>query len=157
MVIRFGTDSLGPVLQLKNKGKLVFTNGCFDLLHGGHVQYLKEAAALGESLIIGLNSDDSVRRLKGRERPILSQEERASILTALWAVKAVVIFSQDTPLELIQAIVPDTLVKGGDWSVEQIVGSEFVLKNGGTVKSLPYLEGSSTTGIVERVLERYSG
>jgi len=154
MILRFGLDSLQPVLALKEKGSLVFTNGCFDLLHGGHVQYLQEAAALG-NLVVGLNSDDSVRGLKGEKRPILTQAERASVLFALKGVQAVVIFDQETPLELIKTLGPDILVKGGDWAVGEIVGSEFVLERGGEVRSLPFLPGSSTTGIVERVLERY--
>ena len=128
--------------------KLVFTNGCFDILHSGHVLYLEEAKSLGDILIVGLNSDDSVRRLKGESRPINSQQDRAIVLAALSSVDFVIIFEDDTPLELIKIIKPDILVKGGDWAIPDIVGSDFVLQNGGEVKSLKFIEGKSTTNIV---------
>lgn len=132
--------------------RIVFTNGCFDLLHRGHVTYLQEAAALGDRLVIGLNSDNSVRRQgKGPERPLNDQDSRAKVLSALRLVDAVVIFDEDTPLALIEAIVPDVLVKGGDWSEDRIVGAEVVRKNGGEVKSLALVEGFSTTALVEKV------
>ena len=132
--------------------RIVFTNGCFDLLHRGHVTYLQEAAALGDRLVIGLNSDNSVRRQgKGPERPLNDQDSRAKVLSALRLVDAVVIFEEDTPLALIEAIVPDVLVKGGDWSEDRIVGAEVVRKNGGEVKSLALVEGFSTTALVEKV------
>ncbi|MEI7973713.1 MAG: D-glycero-beta-D-manno-heptose 1-phosphate adenylyltransferase [Bdellovibrio sp.] len=129
--------------------RIVFTNGCFDLLHVGHVRYLQEAKSLGDFLFVGLNSDASVRRLKGAERPIQCQNDRAEILLALRCVDWVSIFDEDTPLELIRQVKPQILVKGGDWKPEQIVGSNFVLEYGGEVKSLGFSEGRSTTKIIE--------
>jgi len=130
--------------------KIVFTNGCFDLLHAGHIQYLTGAAALGAVLIVGLNSDASVLRLKGEGRPINSQDDRAIILAALSVVTYVVLFSEDTPLSLIQSIVPDILVKGGDYDPHQIVGADVVRKAGGTVTVLPFVDGKSTTAMIDR-------
>ena len=135
--------------------KIVFTNGCFDILHVGHVRYLAEARSLGDCLVVGLNSDSSVKGLKGPSRPVTSQEDRKEMLMALRSVDEVVIFDEPTPLELIKKIQPDILVKGGDWSVDQIVGSEVVLEKGGTVLSLPFHLGNSTTGIIEKVLKAY--
>ena len=129
----------------------VFTNGCFDLLHVGHVRYLQEAKAQGDVLVLGLNSDRSVKELKGPTRPIQKQEDRAEILAALESVDFVCVFDESTPIKLIEAITPDVLVKGGDWKAEQIVGSEHVLKNGGEVKSLIFIDGKSTTKIVEKM------
>ncbi|MDW7709858.1 MAG: D-glycero-beta-D-manno-heptose 1-phosphate adenylyltransferase [Deferrisomatales bacterium] len=134
--------------------RLVFTNGCFDILHPGHVTYLEAARDLGDLLVVGLNSDESVRRLKGASRPLLPQDDRATVLAGLRSVDFVVTFEEDTPLRLIQELVPDVLVKGGDWPVEGIVGREVVEAAGGRVVTIPFLEGRSTTGIVERVLER---
>ena len=131
--------------------RIVFTNGVFDLLHRGHVEYLEEAAALGDRLVIGINSDASVRRLKGAERPLTPQSERAELLEALACVDLVVVFDEDTPERLIQEIAPDVLVKGGDWAVERIVGKEFVEARGGQVLSVPLREGLSTTALLERV------
>ncbi|MCB0765982.1 MAG: D-glycero-beta-D-manno-heptose 1-phosphate adenylyltransferase [Flavobacteriales bacterium] len=132
--------------------RIVFTNGCFDILHRGHVEYLQEAAALGDRLIIGVNSDDSVRRLgKATDRPFNDQDSRAKVLTGLRQVDAVVIFDQDTPLELIQVIGPDVLVKGGDWKEEQIVGADVVKARGGEVRSLKLVDGFSTTALVEKI------
>jgi len=132
--------------------RIVFTNGVFDILHRGHVEYLREAAALGDRLIIGLNSDASVRRLgKAPDRPMNDQESRAKVLAALRLVDAVVIFDQDTPLELIQAIGPDMLVKGGDWTEDRIVGAEVVKARGGAVRSLKLIDGFSTTALVEKI------
>lgn len=132
--------------------RIVFTNGCFDILHRGHVEYLQEAAALGDRLVIGLNSDASVRRQgKGADRPINDQESRAKVLAALRLVDAVVIFEEDTPLNLIEAARPDVLVKGGDWSADRIVGAESVKAWGGEVRSLSLVEGFSTTALVERI------
>lgn len=140
--------------ELKQKGKkIVFTNGCFDIIHYGHVRYLSDARNLGDLLIVGLNSDDSVKRLKGASRPINSQFERSYVLSALKPVDYVVIFEQDTPYDLIKLIMPDLLVKGGDWKPEQIVGSDLVLKNGGQVKSLQFQTGFSTTNIIEKLNE----
>lgn len=140
------------VSKMKQEGlRLVFTNGCFDLLHEGHVRYLNEASTLGDQLIIGLNSDASVSRLKGPQRPINQQLSRAYVLAGLECVDAVIVFEEDTPLKLIQLIIPDVLVKGGDWNVNQIVGSDFVLENGGQVFSLPFYNGFSTTSIAEKI------
>lgn len=139
------------VWRLKDD-RIVFTNGVFDILHGGHVAYLEQAAALGHRLIVGINSDASVRRLgKGDDRPLNPEQERAQVIAALRCVDAVVVFDQDTPMELIQTIGPDVLVKGGDWTVEKIVGGEYVRKYGGEVHSLPLVEGLSTTSLVERI------
>lgn len=135
----------------ENEGqKIVFTNGCFDILHKGHVHYLNEAKALGERLVVGLNSDSSVKRLKGEDRPINREDNRKYVLENLKAVDLVVIFDEDTPLKLIEQVNPQVLVKGGDWSIDQIVGSQHVIKNGGLVKSLKFIEGESTTNIIER-------
>lgn len=132
--------------------RIVFTNGCFDILHRGHVEYLQEAAALGDRLVIGLNSDASVRRQgKGPDRPLNDEQSRAKVLAALRLVDAVIIFEEDTPLELIKAIVPDVLVKGGDWSEDRIVGADVVKAGGGEVRSLKLVDGFSTTSLVERI------
>ncbi|MDD3534821.1 MAG: D-glycero-beta-D-manno-heptose 1-phosphate adenylyltransferase [Candidatus Cloacimonetes bacterium] len=131
--------------------KIVFSNGCFDILHAGHVRYLAEARALGDYLVLGLNSDSSVKRLKGEGRPLNSQEDRALVLAALESVSYICIFHEDTPLKLITAILPDILVKGGDWAPEQIVGAREVLANGGEVKSLGFTEGKSSTNILRKM------
>lgn len=146
-------NQLASIVQaLKREGiSIVFTNGCFDILHAGHVQYLEDAKALGDILIVGLNSDSSIQRLKGTQRPIVPENERARVLAGLGCVDYLAIFEQDTPLQLIELIQPDFLVKGGDWKVEDIVGSDIVIKNGGRVISLPYHPGLSTTSIVERI------
>ena len=130
---------------------VVFTNGCFDLLHYGHLHYLADARDLGDKLIVGLNSAASVRRLKGEHRPINDELTRQHLLAALEVVDAVVVFESDTPLELISRVAPDILVKGGDWRPDQIVGSDFVLQNGGKVMSLPFVEGYSTTNLEEKI------
>lgn len=139
----------------KNGEKIVFTNGCFDLLHYGHLHYLAEARALGNRLIIGLNSAASVSRLKGKHRPINDELTRQHILASLAFVDAVVVFEEDTPLELIKVTQPDILVKGGDWKPSQIVGSAIVLARGGVVKSLAFVEGYSTTNIEEKIIRDY--
>ncbi|MEW6211417.1 MAG: D-glycero-beta-D-manno-heptose 1-phosphate adenylyltransferase [Acidobacteriota bacterium] len=140
--------------RLRAEGKIVvFTNGCFDLLHAGHTRYLREARALGDALIVALNSDRSVRKLKGAGRPILSEAERAEVMAALEAVDYVTVFDEDTPLEIIRALLPDVLVKGGDWTADKIVGREEVETSGGRVLSLPYLEGASTSAIIERIIK----
>ena len=132
--------------------RIVFTNGCFDILRRGHVESLEEAASRGDRLIIGLNSDTSViRQGKGPGRPVNDQHARAKVLAALRCVDAVVIFDTDTPLELITMVMPDVLVKGGDWKLEQIVGGEFVRSHGGEVRSLKLVEGHSTTGLISRI------
>jgi len=131
--------------------KVVFTNGCFDIIHTGHINYLYLAKAQGDILIVGLNSDDSVRRLKGAERPINAEKDRALVLSALEMIDYVVIFDEDTPYNLIKKIVPDVLVKGGDWKEEEIVGADIVKANSGEVKSLPFWDGYSTTNIVRKI------
>ncbi len=136
----------------KNKGKkIVFTNGCFDILHLGHVEYLNEAKQQGDVLIIGLNSDDSIKELKGPDRPINNEEDRKAMLLNLRAVDCVQIFTEQTPLEIIKLIKPDVLVKGGDWKPEQIVGSDFVIASGGVVKSLMFKRGYSTSNLIQAV------
>jgi rfaE bifunctional protein nucleotidyltransferase chain/domain len=143
--------------RLKGEGKrVVFTNGCFDLLHTGHVRYLAQARALGDVLVVALNSDRSVRALKGRGRPVLGEGERAEVMAALEAVDYVIVFDEETPRRLIAELLPDVLVKGGDWPVDKIVGREEVERAGGQVLSLPYVEGSSTTDIIERILKSSS-
>ncbi|CAO80272.1 Glycerol-3-phosphate cytidyltransferase [Candidatus Cloacimonas acidaminovorans str. Evry] len=138
--------------KLHQQGKkIVFTNGCFDILHCGHILYLEKAKALGDILILGLNSDASVKRLKGNNRPIVSEKERALVVAGLESVDYVCIFAQDTPYELIDLIQPDVLVKGGDWTIDKIVGADIVQKKGGKVLSLNYEQGFSTTNIIERI------
>ena len=138
--------------DLKRQGrKIVFTNGCFDVLHFGHVHYLPQAKELGDILVIGLNSDDSVRRLKGPTRPINGEKERAFVLAALACVDYVVVFDEDTPKELIETVRPDVLVKGGDYTLDNIVGADFVTQNGGTVTTIPFVEGFSSTRIIEKL------
>jgi rfaE bifunctional protein nucleotidyltransferase chain/domain len=132
-------------------GTLVFTNGCFDLLHPGHVEVLHAARALGDRLVVGVNADASVRRLKGPGRPLLPEDERALLLAALASVDVVTIFAEDTPRELIAALLPDLLVKGGDYAPEMVVGREEVEAAGGRVKILPLLPGYSTTSVLERI------
>ena len=130
--------------------KLVFTNGCFDVLHPGHVEFLAQAKVLGDVLVVGLNSDASVRRLKGEGRPLLAEADRAAVLAASRSVDVVTLFDEDTPLELISALLPDVLVKGGDYDPDGIVGRETVEGAGGEVRVLPFVEGYSTTGILDR-------
>lgn len=131
--------------------KIVFTNGCFDLLHQGHLDYLAKAKDLGDFLVIGLNSDNSVKRLKGPTRPINDEKSRAVMLAALGMIDLVVLFDEDTPMELIQALNPDVLVKGGDYTIATIVGADYVEKSGGRVEVIPFLDGFSTTKIVTRI------
>jgi len=142
--------------DLRELGKsIVFTNGCFDLLHAGHVKYLQKARRLGDLLVLGLNSDASVRRLKGPTRPLIDQEERAHLMAALSCVDFVVVFDEDTPLELIQALRPHILVKGGDYTPDGVVGREIVESYGGRVEIIQFVDGKSTTNIVEKILQRY--
>lgn len=131
--------------------KIVFTNGCFDILHRGHIDYLAKAADQGSLLLIGLNTDASVRRLKGKNRPLNDQQSRALALAALRFTSYIVLFDEDTPLELIQKAKPDVLVKGADYSIDTIVGSDFVSSYGGKVKTLPLVEGYSTTDLINRL------
>jgi len=144
------------IKNLKAKGKrIIFTNGCFDLLHVGHVRYLEEAKALGDVLVIGVNSDASVREIKGPERPILPVEERVEILSSLECVDYVTVFDEADPLLLITSLLPNVLVKGGDWTKEQIVGGEMVEKSGGEVVIIPFVQGVSTSNLIETILKRY--
>ena len=131
--------------------KTVFTNGCFDVLHVGHVRYLKEARALGDKLVVGLNSDESVARLKGPGRPFVPAPERAELLLSLSSVDEVLVFEEDTPLKLIMKVRPDILVKGGDYSLDKIVGAKEVINWGGEVKSLNFFEGHSSTDIIKKI------
>lgn len=141
--------------ELRAQGrKLVFTNGCFDLLHVGHVRYLNQARALGDALVVAINSDRSVRENKGKSRPLVPEAERAEVLSALACVDYVTIFDEATPQSVIDAIVPDVLVKGADWGLSEIVGRETVEKAGGVVRNITLVPGRSTTSIVARVLER---
>ena len=141
----------------KARGKrIVFTNGCFDLLHAGHVKYLQKARNLGDLLILGLNSDASVRRLKGENRPLIDEDERAHLLAALNCIDYVTVFNEDTPLELITALKPDILVKGGDYTPEGVVGKDVVEAYGGRVELITFVDGKSTTGIIEKILKNYS-
>lgn len=136
--------------SLRNNKKIVFTNGCFDLLHVGHVRYLQEARQLGDLLVVAINSDASVQKLKGPTRPVQNENDRAEILSALACVDFVTVFDQQTPSEIIQVVRPDVLVKGGDWKPSQIVGSEFVLSYGGQVHSLKFYDGKSTTNLINK-------
>ncbi len=149
---------LTPLIeQERTNGRLVvFTNGCFDLLHAGHVKYLQAARQLGDLLVLGLNSDASVRRLKGPKRPLINEEERAHILAALDCIDYVCLFDEDTPLELIAALRPQILVKGGDYTTDAVVGRDIVESYGGRVELIPFVDGKSTTNIIEKVLERYT-
>lgn len=140
--------------ELRNSAKkpiVVFTNGCFDLIHRGHVDYLSRARDLGDILVVGLNSDASVKRLKGDSRPISNEASRASVLAAFGFVDYVVVFEEDTPLRLIEAIIPDILVKGGDYNHDNVVGADFVEKHGGRLELLSLIPGESTTRLVERM------
>ena len=149
-------ELLRIIKDLKRKGKrIVFTNGCFDLLHIGHIRYLEEAKTLGDVLIIGVNSDSSVRKLKGPDRPILPEEERAEILSSLECVDYITTFDELDPINLITSLQPDVLVKGGDWTKEQTVGRNVVERTGGEVVILPFVQGASTTNLIETILKRY--
>ena len=144
--------------RLRDAGQtLVFTNGCFDILHVGHVRYLQAARALGDALVVAINSDDSTRQLKGAQRPIVPQDERAEMLAALECVTYVTVFDELSPRPLIAALLPDVLVKGGDWTLDEIHGREETEAAGGRVLPLPFVEGKSTTNIVGRILEVYAG
>jgi D-glycero-beta-D-manno-heptose 1-phosphate adenylyltransferase len=146
------TELNREILRWKLKSDtVVFTNGCFDLLHMGHIHTLNEAKKLGHKLIVAVNSDDSVKRLKGNSRPIQNQEERSVQVAALTVVDAVVIFDEDTPFKLIESLLPDVLVKGGDWEIDAIVGADIVTKNGGKVENIPLLEGYSTTSLIDKI------
>ena len=137
-----------------DRKKIVFTNGCFDLLHVGHIRYLAQAKKLGDFLIIGLNSDSSVKELKGKDRPINSFDDRATLLSAIESVDLVIMFEEQTPENLIKDIVPDILVKGGDYNIEDIVGYQTVMQNGGQVKTLSFYDGYSSTNYINKIKKR---
>jgi D-beta-D-heptose 7-phosphate kinase/D-beta-D-heptose 1-phosphate adenosyltransferase len=144
--------------RLRREGKrIIFTNGCFDILHAGHARYLREAAALGDILVVGLNSDASVRRIKGKGRPLQTAADRAYLLASLSCISYVVTFAEDTPAALIEQVIPHVLVKGGDWKGKEIVGADFVRSRGGTVRTIRLLPGRSTTSILRRAGEVKAG
>jgi D-glycero-beta-D-manno-heptose 1-phosphate adenylyltransferase len=143
--------------EVRGSRRIVFTNGCFDLLHPGHVRLLEQARSLGDALVVGLNSDASVRRAKGDSRPLISEQERAEVLTALAAVDFVAIFGEATPRELVARLLPDVLVKGADWGVNDIVGRAEVEQAGGNVVSIPLEPGYSTSGILRKILATTPG
>jgi D-glycero-beta-D-manno-heptose 1-phosphate adenylyltransferase len=132
--------------------KIVFTNGCFDILHFGHIDYLSKAKDLGDILVIGLNTDESVKRIKGKNRPVNDQNSRAFILASLRFVDAVIPFDEDTPYELIKQVIPDILVKGSDYNIEEIVGADIVREKGGIIKTIDFLDGYSTSSIIEKIM-----
>ncbi len=143
--------------RLKKEGKkVVFTNGCFDIIHAGHVDYLTKAKSFGDVLIVGLNSDESVKKIKGEKRPIIPEQERAFILYNLKPVDYVVLFDEETPADLIGKLIPDYLVKGSDWDIENIVGRDIVEQNGGEVKTIDFIHRQSTSNIIKTILEKYA-
>lgn len=142
--------------QLKKQNKkVVFTNGCFDLIHSGHVDYLVKAKEMGDVLILALNTDESIKRIKGDKRPILKQDERAFIVSNLKPVDYVTFFNEDTPAEIISELIPDILVKGADWSIDKIIGRDIVEANGGEVKTIKFVNDQSTSNIIKIIKERY--
>jgi rfaE bifunctional protein nucleotidyltransferase chain/domain len=151
-------EELRPLLAILRAAgkKIVFTNGCFDLIHTGHTRYLAIARSFGDILVVAVNSDASVSTIKGEKRPINSQQERAEALAALESVDFVTIFSEPDPYKVISALQPDVLVKGGDWPIEEIIGRDVVEARGGRVVNVPFVEGQSTTGIIERILKKYT-
>lgn len=146
-------DRWQQIRKAQSYDKVVFTNGCFDVLHHGHISYLSQARDLGDCLVIGLNSDASVRRLKGANRPINGEQDRALLLAALQFVDYIIFFEEDTPYHLISLIVPDVLVKGGDYSIPQIVGADIVMQNGGSVQTIDFVEGYSSTQTIQKMLQ----
>ncbi|MSQ45875.1 MAG: D-glycero-beta-D-manno-heptose 1-phosphate adenylyltransferase [Ignavibacteria bacterium] len=141
----------------KNEGlKVVFTNGVFDILHRGHVEYLEEARKTGDKLIVGVNSNSSVKRIKGEKRPIVDEFDRAIVISKLKSVDCVLIFNEDTPLEIITKLIPDILVKGEDWKIDSIVGKDVVEKNGGLVKTISFVPNRSSSNIIENILKQYN-
>lgn len=148
----FTKEEILPYLeQWKNEGEVVFTNGCFDIVHLGHVDYLEKARSLGVRLVVGLNTDASVQRLKGPERPLVNEYARARVMAAFEFVDAVILFDEPTPLELITFLIPDILVKGDDYSIENIVGADVVIQHGGVVKTISLVNGYSTTNLVNKI------
>jgi rfaE bifunctional protein nucleotidyltransferase chain/domain len=147
---------VSAVKLLKKCGKkVVFTNGCYDLLHAGHVRFLKAAKKMGDVLLLALNSDSSVRRIKGKNRPITPQAERAELVAALAPVDIVTVFYEDDPYKIIKDVKPNVLVKGGDWALDKIIGADVVKANGGAVRNIRYIKGKSSTNIIKKVLESY--
>ncbi|MCM2281817.1 MAG: D-glycero-beta-D-manno-heptose 1-phosphate adenylyltransferase [Bdellovibrionaceae bacterium] len=144
-------DLVAYLRQTRGGRRVVFTNGCFDILHVGHIRYLQEAKALGDLLVVGLNTDASVKKLKGSNRPVQDENSRAEIMAALGCVDAVTLFGEETPKELIEKVKPDILVKGGDYKISEIVGADFVQSYGGQVKALQFVPGFSTSSILKRV------
>ena len=142
-------------LKSQNK-KVVFTNGVFDILHSGHVDYLNKAKGLGDILIIGLNSNLSVKKIKGEKRPIITEEERAFLLSNLKAVDYVTLFDEETPAKIIEKLIPDILVKGADWAIDKIVGADVVMQNGGEVKAIEFVNNQSTSKIIQTILDKYN-
>lgn len=140
--------------DIRKTQTIVFTNGVFDILHYGHVRYLESAKRLGDILIVGLNSDSSTKRLKGKTRPVNHEKDRAYVLSSLKSVDIVCLFEEDTPIDLIEIVKPDFLVKGGDYEVEKIVGYDFVINNGGNVMTIPFEEGRSTTNIISKISDK---
>jgi D-glycero-beta-D-manno-heptose 1-phosphate adenylyltransferase len=154
ILMRNELSEIRKKLREENK-KVVFTNGCFDLIHAGHVDYLLKAKALGDILIVALNTDKSVVRIKGDKRPILKQDERAFIISNLKPVDYVTFFEEDTPKEIIEELIPDFLVKGADWPLEKIIGRDVVEANGGEVKTIEFVNDQSTSMIIKSIVERY--
>lgn len=151
------TDDLDFLKELKAQNKkIVFTNGVFDIIHRGHVEYLTEAKSLGDILIVGLNSDSSVKMIKGDKRPIVAEENRAYVLANLKPVDYVVIFTEDTPYNTIKKIIPDILVKGADWAEDKIIGSDIVKQSGGEIKRITFVENNSSTNIIDRIIQLYT-
>lgn len=154
--IKTREEAIAEVAQWQaGQQKVVFTNGCFDIVHLGHIDYLEKARALGHKLVLGLNTDASVSRLKGPLRPVVNEYARARLMAALSFVDTVILFDEPTPKELIEALKPDILVKGDDYSVETIVGADFVLSEGGSVKTVPLVKGYSTTSLIEKIKNSY--
>lgn len=144
------------ISRLKKQGKkIVFTNGCFDLLHYGHVKYLEDAKNKGDILIVALNSDSSVKKIKGDKRPIINEKDRLGIIAGLESVDYVVLFNEETPLKTLKELGPDVLVKGADWDRDNIVGSDFVIKGGGKTCAIKFIKGRSTTGLIKKIAKRF--
>jgi D-beta-D-heptose 7-phosphate kinase/D-beta-D-heptose 1-phosphate adenosyltransferase len=144
------------VSDLKTQGKkIVFTNGCFDLLHIGHVKYLQQAKTYGDILIVAINSDESIKAIKGNTRPLMPQEDRAQILAALTCIDYIIIFDETDPVRLISELIPDVLIKGGDYQLNEIKGREIVISSGGKVLTIPEIEGKSTTKLIQNIIEKY--
>jgi D-beta-D-heptose 7-phosphate kinase/D-beta-D-heptose 1-phosphate adenosyltransferase len=157
MAILTKSEASARVMKWREAGKsIVFTNGCFDIIHRGHIEYLQKAKALGDKLVLGLNSDKSIKKIKGSNRPIQFQADRAAVLDAIEVIDVVVIFNEETPLELINELKPDILVKGGDYEEDSVVGANEIKMWDGSVVIIPYIESQSTTGIIDRVITKHN-